>query len=186
MPHHLVMTDDWVAGSRRMFNTHEAAGERVAPGDPNTKVNPPLRTASDAAALLRALVDGDFDVIATDHAPHAAAQKSEVAFEKAAMGMSGLEFALPVCLALVQAGHLSMLDVVRRLSFEPSKLLGKGGGSLQPGERADVVLFDPDEQWLVEAERLRTKSANTPLLGMTLRGRVKKTIVNGEIRFDDN
>jgi dihydroorotase len=185
MPHHLVMTDEWVAGARRLVNVFEPVGLHAAPGDPNTKVNPPLRPQADAEALLAALIAGDFDIIATDHAPHHAAQKQAVSFEKAAMGMSGLEFALPTCLALVRSGDLTMLDLVQRLSYEPGKLLGKGGGSLQFGERADVVLFDPDEPWIVEAARLRTKSPNTPLLGMTLRGRVKKTLVNGEIRFDD-
>lgn len=186
MPHHLVMTDEWVAGSRRMVNTNEPAGQDVAPADPNTKVNPPLRSKADANALLRALVNGDFDIVATDHAPHTRAQKQDVSFEEAAMGMSGLEFALPTMLAFVRTGDLTMLDLIRRLSYEPAKLLGKGGGSLQPGEKADIVLFDPDEAWTVEADKLRTKSANTPLLGMTLRGRVKKTLVNGEIRFEDN
>lgn len=185
-PHHLVMTDEWVAGSRRLVNAFEPVGTRAAPGDPNVKVNPPLRTPADTEALLSALIAGDLDVIATDHAPHSAAQKTESSFERAAMGMSGSEFALPIALALVRAGALTMLDLVQRLSYEPSKLLGKGGGSLAFGERADLALFDPDEQWIVEAERLRTKSANTPLLGMALRGRVKKTLVNGEIRFEDN
>ena len=185
MPHHLVMTDEWVAGSRRLVNTSEAVGDRGRPGDPNTKVNPPLRTTGDADALLQALVDGDFDVIATDHAPHAWAQKGDVGFDLAAMGMSGLEFALPICLAFVGTGDLTMLDLVHRLSSEPSRLLGKGGGALRYGERGDVVIFDPNEQWVVQAEGLRTKSANTPLLGMTLRGRVKMTIVNGEVRFQD-
>lgn len=186
MPHHLVMTDEWVAGSRRLVNTFEPVGDHMAPGDPNTKVNPPLRPQADAEALLQALIDGGFDIIATDHAPHHAAQKGDVSFVQAAMGMSGLEFALPLCLALVRMGDLTVLDIVNRLSYEPSRLLGKGGGSLRDGERADVVLFDLEEPWVVEADRLRTKSANTPLLGMTLRGRVKKTLVSGEIRFDDN
>lgn len=184
MPHHLVMSDEWVAGNRRLINTDEG-GSDASPTDSNTKVNPPLRPKADAEALLTALLAGDFDIIATDHAPHAQAQKTAVSFEKAAMGMSGLEFALPTLLALARAGHLSLLDLVQRLSFEPARLLGEGGGSLTPGARADIVIFDPNEAWKVEAGKLHTKSANSPLLGMTLRGKVKQTFVNGEIRFDD-
>lgn len=185
-PHHLVMTEEWVAGSRRLENTGEPVGARAGAGDPNTKVNPPLRIVADTQALLRALVQGDFDIVATDHAPHAECEKAGTSFEKAAMGMSGLELALPTILAFVRTGDLSMLEVVRRLSFEPSKLLGRGGGALARGAPADIVVFDPEETWLVEPSRLRAKSANTPLLGMTMRGRAKKTFVNGELRFDDN
>ncbi len=103
MPHHLVMTDAWVAGERILHNTNEQPGAAGIPMDPNTKVNPPLRPVSDTEGLLAELKQGTFDIVATDHAPHAESDKTDGSFEKAAMGMSGLEVALPTMLALVRA-----------------------------------------------------------------------------------
>jgi dihydroorotase len=183
MPHHLVMSDRWVAGDRTLLNVDEPAGSPGEPGDPNTKVNPPLRTDDDTEALLAALKRGEFDLIATDHAPHADAEKQDTDFEHAAFGLSGLEFALPISLALVRAGHLSLNDVIYRLATVPGKLLGKGSGTLKQGASADIVVFDPEREWTVRTEELRTKSHNTPLIGMTLRGRATATIVAGEVRF---
>jgi dihydroorotase len=99
------------------------------------------------------------------------------------MGMNGLEFALPLLLALVRAGHLTISELIRRLSTEPARLLGKPGGTLAPGAPADIVVFDPTETWRVTPEILRTKSANTPLLGMTLTGRTRYTLVGGQVKF---
>lgn len=184
MPHHLVMTDAWVAGERTLHNTNEPAGAPGTPKDPNTKVNPPLRPESDTKGLLAELQHGTFDIVATDHAPHAEPEKSGSTFEKAAMGMSGLELALPTMLALVRAGHLSLNDVIRWLTIEPAKLLRMPLGTLTAGADADVCVFDPDAKWTVTPETLRTKSPNTPLLGMTLQGRVRYTLVQGEVRFN--
>nr|MBA2754943.1 dihydroorotase [Chloroflexia bacterium] len=111
MPHHLTMDDRWVAGERHLLNVEEPDGQAPATvPDPQAKVNPPLRTAADARALLDAMVAGDFDVIATDHAPHTVADKTDGSLAGAAMGMSGLELAVPLVLALVRAGHLSVSD----------------------------------------------------------------------------
>jgi dihydroorotase len=132
---------------------------------------------------LAALKEGVFDIVATDHAPHAAEEKGGRDFATAAFGMSGLELALPLMLALVRAGHLSLTEIVRRCSVEPARLLGEPLGSLAPGRIADLVVFDPAERWTVTPEALRTKSKNTPLLGMELQGRVKLTLVGGEERF---
>jgi dihydroorotase len=96
--------------------------------------------------------------------------------------MSGLEFALPLLLALVRAGHLTLADVIAKLTCRPARLWGLPGGSLAVGAPADVVVFDPEERWVVRPDLLETKSANTPLLGMELRGRVKLTLVGGEQR----
>jgi dihydroorotase len=183
MPHHLTMSDEWVAGDRTLLNVDEPAGAPGVPGDPNTKVNPPLRTENDARALLSALKDGTFDVIATDHAPHAAAEKEGTDFAHAAFGLSGLEFALPLMLALVRARHLTMSELIDKLSRRPAELIRKPGGSLAPGSPADVVVFDPEQSWRVTPDALRSKSHNTPLLGMTLRGRVRYTLVDGQVRF---
>lgn len=189
MPHHVLMTDGWVAGQRTLANTHEPAGANGQPADPNTKVNPPLRPLSDTQALLDALKMGHVDVIATDHAPHAIDEKAK-GFSNAPMGMSGLEFALPLCLAMVRAGHITLPELVRRMATIPGRLLGIASGrpafgSLQPGRPADITIIDPERRWKVTPAELRTMSHNSPLIGMTLQGRATKTLVNGEIRFEN-
>ena len=182
MPHHLVMSDEWVAGERELHNTGETPGISVEPGDPNTKVNPPLRPVADTVALLTAVQEGVFDCFATDHAPHATPEKTGSAYEDAAFGLSGLEFAFPATYALVRAGHLTLSELVRLWTIEPARILRIERGTLAPGSVADVSIFDPDGEWTVTPERLRTKGANTPLLGMTLRGRAILTLVDGEER----
>ncbi len=180
MTHHLVMSDEWVAGSRELHNTNEPAGERGQPGDPNTKVNPPLRPQEDTRMLLKALQDGWFDCFGTDHAPHAASDK-QGDYQTAAFGLSGLEFAFPLSYALVRAGHLDAMELIRRWTTEPAKILRVDAPSLAAGATADITVFDPDAEWTVTADALKTKSKNTPLLGMTLRGRAVMTMVNGEV-----
>jgi len=182
MPHHLVMSDEWVGGSRTLHNTIEPAGQPGTPGDPNTKVNPPLRPVKDTELLLKAVQEGVFDCFGTDHAPHAFPEKAGTTFEQAAMGMSGLEFAFPATYALVRAGHLTLNDLIRLWTVEPADLLRSELGTLSVGAVADVTVFDPELAWTVTPEALKTKSANTPLLGMTLRGRSILTLVNGEAR----
>jgi len=184
MPHHLVMSDEWVAGDRTLLNTNEPVAPRGDEADPNTMVNPPLRPASDTVKLLRELQSGTFDIVATDHAPHAAHEKAGVGFTNAAMGMSGLELALPTMLALVRAGHLTLNEVIQRLTVEPAKLLRMPLGTLSIGAAADITIFDPNETWVVSGDTLRTRSHNTPLLGMTMQGRVRRTLVDGEVRFN--
>jgi len=181
MPHHLVMSDEWVAGCRELHNTIEPAGAPGTPGDPNTKVNPPLRPVEDTRKLLAALRDGWFDCFGTDHAPHAAPEKS-VPYERAAFGLSGLEFAFPLTYALVRAGHLELGDLVRRWTTEPARILRIDAGTLAVGSAANLTVFDPEREWIVTSESLQTKSKNTPLLGMTLRGQATLTIVDGEVQ----
>lgn len=184
MPHHLVMDAAWVAGRRRLLNTDAPVGllpDQVP--DPQAKVNPPLRTEADTASLLAALQDGTFDIVATDHAPHADPEKSQSTFENAAFGMGGLELALPIMLALVRAGHLTLADLVNKLSVQPARLLKQNLGTLAPGAQADMTIFDPVERWTVSRQTLRSKSANTPLLGMEVEGRVRLTLVGGEEQY---
>lgn len=180
MPHHLLLTDAWVAGQRRFVGEAE-----VVPGscpDPNARVNPPLRPESDAVALLGGLRDGTFDIIATDHAPHAASDKP-ADLSRAASGMLGLEFALPLLLKLVDSGRLPLSLMIDRLSTAPARMLGLPGGTLRPGSAADVVAFDPTADWEVTPEAIASRSKNTPLLGLTLRGLVRATIIGGEVRY---
>ena len=186
MPHHLAMSDAWVGGSRELLNVDEPAGPPAPPLDPHTKVHPPLRTAEDTRRLLRALQDGTIDCVATDHAPHAFPEKAGSAFADAAPGLSGLEFALPLMLAFVRAGHFTLSDMIAKMSLVPAQLLRAAPGTfgtLSVGAPADLIAFDPAERWTVTPDKLRTKSANTPLLGMELQGRVKLTLVGGEERF---
>jgi len=150
------------------------------------KVNPPLRSDRDREAVIQALRDGLIDAVATDHAPHTVADKSGE-YSDAAPGMIGLETALPVCLTMGGMGGGWLPALVERLTAGPYRVLGEAAGLRQPrlrvGEAADCVLFDPDEVWEVGAEPLRSRSRNTPLLGMRLRGRVLLTMVDGRVAF---
>ncbi len=164
-PHHLTLTDEACAG-------YETA----------TRVNPPLRSAADVAAVRAALADGTIDAVATDHAPHSPVEK-DVEFEQAASGMVGLETALPLCLELVAAEVLSPALLVMRMSVGPAKLLGLPGGSLAPGAPADVTVIDPAVEWTCDPARLRSRSRNTPFGGRRLHGRAMLTVVAGNIVF---
>ena len=162
-PHHFSLTD-----------------EAVAEYDGNAKMNPPLRSADDRAALRAALADGTIDAIATDHAPHHRDEK-EVEFENAAFGIVGLETALPLSLRLVEERVLTPSDWVRRLSSTPAEILGVPGGTLRPGALADVTIVDPAAEWRAEASRLKSKSKNSPFLGWTMKGRAFFTLVGGRV-----
>jgi dihydroorotase len=185
MPHHLMMTDAWVAGWRALELVDAESRPEAQVADPDTKVNPPLRTADDALHLLHALRRGTIEVVATDHAPHARSEKQGRSFAAAAFGLNGSELALPLMLALVRSGTLSMSEVIASLSTTPARLWGLDAGSLRTGAVADIVVFDPEESWVPSADCLATRSANSPLLGMELRGRVKLTLVGGDERYRD-
>jgi dihydroorotase len=183
MPHHLVMTDEWVGGDRTLRNTDES-GTPAPPAHPDTKVNPPLRTAADAEALLNGLAAGEFEILATDHAPHTAQEKRDVSIERAAFGMIGLELAAPTMLALVRAGRLSLERLVERFSAEPARLWNLPHGEIRPGGLANLTVIDPAARWTVTERELRSKSKNTPLLGMEMTGRAVLTMVEGKIVHD--
>jgi dihydroorotase len=150
------------------------------------KVNPPLRSDRDREAVVQALRDGIIDAVATDHAPHSDADKAGD-YADAAPGMIGLETALATCITYGGMGGGWLPVLVERLTSGPYRVLGDAVGLRQPrlrvGESADCVLFDPDEEWQVGAEPLRSRSRNTPLLGMRLRGRVLLTLVDGRVAF---
>ncbi len=179
--HHLTLTDGVIAFGCR------AAAELLY--DTNAKVNPPLRSQGDVDACVEALADGTIDCVATDHAPHAVVEKL-CEFDEAAFGISGLETAFALCLRLVHENKISLETLIERMTIGPVRALGldrhaPGIGSLAPGAPADVVLLDPDAEWIVEPERFASKGKNTPLAGVTLKGRAVMTIAAGVIVHDE-
>jgi dihydroorotase len=176
-PHHLAMTDEWVAGSRAFAWEVEDEALRGVPYDSSTKVNPPLRSRADVRALWAGLADGTVDAIATDHAPHASVVK-DVEFDQAAFGISGLETALPLVLGGVRVHWAPLGMVIDALTSGPARVLGL------PTPKGDWVVIDRDAEWVQSADELASKGKNTPLIGRTLTGRVLATIVAGEVRYE--
>lgn len=174
-PHHLTLTEERVLG-----------GEGALPHlayDTNAKVNPPLRTRQDIEALLRGLKDGTIDAIATDHAPHTREDKM-VEFASAEFGISGLETALGSLMGLVHVGQLSLNELIATLTTGPARIIGREGlGNLKSGSPADITIFDPEAEWVVETEKFASKGKNTPLAGMVLKGKVVATLVGGEVAY---
>ena len=148
------------------------------------KVNPPIRTEEDRQAVIEGIADGTLDLIATDHAPHTADEKA-AEFVKAPSGMVGLETALALAVTnLVKPGHISLYQMIERMSMTPARLYGLRAGDLSTGSPADIILFDPDERWTVKEEDLHSKSKNSPFIGMELQGKVRYTISKGEIVYN--
>ncbi len=161
-PHHFALTHDACEGY-----------------DTNAKMNPPLRAAADVEAVAAGLADGTLDAIATDHAPHHYEAK-EREFDDAPFGVVGLETALGLGVTLlVNAGRLSLGQLIERMSTAPARIFHLPAGTLRRGASADIVVFDPAARWVVEPERFRSKSRNTPFRGWELFGRVERTIVGG-------
>ena len=152
--------------------------------DTNAKMNPPLRTAEDVAAIIEGLKDGTIDAIASDHAPHSVLEK-DVEFDRAANGIVGLETALPLTLRLVHAGHLSLLEAIARLSTNPARILHLRIPSIQTGQKADLTIIDPDRKFIVDVQKFQSISKNSPFHGWELKGKAVMTIINGRIVFDD-
>jgi dihydroorotase len=179
-PHHLALTDAWVAGSRRFsWEPPEPAAARAYDG--RCRVNPPLAPAEDALALLTGLVDGTIDAIATDHAPHPTDRKL-VPFVSAAPGLIGLETALSLGLAAVEAGRLGLAALVAALSTRPAAIIGEAR-TLEVGDPANLTVFDPAARRRIEASQLASSSANTPLLGIELPGVVRLTVAEGRVTY---
>jgi dihydroorotase len=166
-PHHLALSDDAV----------------TAP-DPNLKMNPPLRSAADMAALRDGVCDGIIDAIATDHAPHSPAQKSKPIAD-APFGIIGMETALPIILEeFLHTGKLNWSDIVRLMSLNPARILHVPGGALSEGAVADITVIDPMEEWTIEPEAFESKGRNCPFAGRRVRGRAKLVMVNGEVLWN--
>ncbi len=167
-PHHLTLTEEILVGL-----------------DTGAKVNPPLRTGQDVAALVRGLKDGVIDAIATDHAPHTAADK-QGDFSRAAFGISGFETAFGSLMGLVHGGQLNLNTLISRLTCDPARIIGgrfKKLGTLAVGAPADVAILDPDRKWKVDTSVFASKGRNTPLAGSVLKGKVMATIVGGKLAY---
>jgi len=170
-PHHLTLTEEKVIGY-----------------DASAKVNPPLRTERDIQALIQGLKENVIDIIATDHAPHAEADKL-CEFALAPFGISGFETALGSLMSLVHSGRLTLTTLISKLTCEPARIIGnKYGklGTLAVGAPADVTLFDPDMNWLVDTKDFASKGKNTPLAGSVLKGKVMATISQGRLVYKDD
>ncbi|MDI6726407.1 MAG: dihydroorotase [Smithellaceae bacterium] len=167
-PHYFTLTDDAVRGF-----------------DSNARVNPPLRSPGDVAAIKEGLCDGTIDAIATDHAPHGITDK-EVEFEEAASGISGLETALGLSLRLVTDGTLTLSQLIDCMTRKPAEILKLPGGTLRVGAAADLTIIDLDYPWTVDPAKFRSKGRNTPFSGWDLRGKTIMTIVGGEVKWAEN
>jgi dihydroorotase len=166
-PHHLCLTDDAVRSL-----------------DPNLKMNPPLRSEADRAALLEGLRNGNISSIASDHAPHARHEK-DVPFEAAPFGVTGLETAFPALYThLVEPGLLSLETLLDRMSAGPARAYGIEPPRIEVGAPANLVLIDPNASWRVKEEGFRSRSANSWLLGRTLRSKVRMTVAAGRVAFE--
>jgi dihydroorotase len=148
------------------------------------KMNPPLRTEEDRAALVEAVGDRTIDAIATDHAPHHYDEKM-LEFDRAPFGVVGLETALAISLeALYHSGRVALPRVVEMLTAGPRRAFSLPGGSLARGAVADITVFDPDREWTVDPKRFKSRSRNTPFAGRQVRGAVIATFVGGRKVFD--
>jgi dihydroorotase len=166
-PHYFTLTDEATIGY-----------------DTSTKVNPPLRSASDVAAIKDGLREGVIDIIATDHAPHEVSSK-DVEYNLASFGISGLETALPLCLDLVREGVLDLKGMLAKMTTNPAKLLNLPYGTIAEGEQADLIVFDERAEWVVDRKSFLSKGKNTPFEGRRVTGKNLLTIVGGRIVYRD-
>lgn len=167
-PHYFTLTD-----------------EAIKEFDTNTKVNPPLRAEKDGLAVIEGLKDGTLDCIVTDHAPHHADDKN-VEYNLAAFGISGLEtsFALSYT-ALVKSGELTLPQLAEKMSATPAEILSLKGGKIEVGAPADLTFADLNEEWTIDPDEFVSKGKNTPFTGVKVYGRVKYTVVDGEIKYEE-
>ncbi len=168
-PHYVTLTDEVI----RNFDT-------------NTKVNPPIREEKDRLAIIEGLKDGALDCIVTDHAPHHEDDKN-VEYNLAAFGISGLEtsFALSYT-ALVKTGALTLAELAQKMSGNPARILNLQGGEIAVGMPADFTAVDLNEEWTIDSAQFVSKGKNTPFGGRKVYGKVKYTVVDGEIKYEEN
>ncbi|MDR0879248.1 MAG: dihydroorotase [Clostridioides sp.] len=165
-PHHFTLTD--------------AAIEKYGT---NAKMNPPLRTEEDRLKIIKGLQDGTIDIIATDHAPHSQEEKNR-SFVNSPSGIIGLETSLSLgIMSLVDRGYLTMMQLLEKMTTNPANLYGLDSGGIEVGKSADIVVFDPNKEWI--AENFESKAINSPFKGWTLKGVVKYTICKGAIAYEN-
>lgn len=167
-PHYFTLTD-----------------EVIASFDPNTKVNPPIREEKDRLAVIEGLKDGTLDCIVTDHAPHHVDDKN-VEYDLAAFGISGIEtsFALSYT-ALVRSGEMTLGELVKKMSYHPAEILHLEGGTIEVGGVADFTIVDLNEEWTIDRTKFVSKGKNTPFHGRKVYGKVKYTVVDGELKYEE-
>ncbi len=167
-PHHFTLSDEDIIGD-----------------DSNYKMNPPLRSKEDIQVLKEGLKNNIMDVIATDHAPHSEEEKQK-SIRNAPFGIVGLETAFALTMTeLVHTGYLTPMQMVEKLSKNPAAILGIHKGSLKPGLIADIVLADPNEEYVIDVQEFASKGKNTPFAGRKVKGRIKYTLVNGKVVYQD-
>ncbi len=166
-PHHFAMTEDEILGD-----------------DANYKMNPPLRTKADVDALIAGLADGTMEVIATDHAPHSAEEKKR-SIKDAPFGIVGSETAFALSYTtLVKAGHLTISQLVEKLSTNPARILGIDRGDISAGHIADLVIAETEQPYVIDVKKFISKGKNSPFGGRSVYGKILLTMVNGEIVFE--
>ena len=167
-PHHFTLTTDDIPSN-----------------DANFKMNPPLRTSEDRDALIKGLSEDILEVISTDHAPHSEEEKSK-GFEGSPFGIVGLETSVGLTVTkLVKPGYITLKQMIEKMSYNPAKILGIDKGTLKEGSVADITIFDADEEYTVDKNEFESKGKNTPFDGYKLFGKVKYTILDGEIVYND-
>lgn len=167
-PHHFTLTSD-----------------DIPCDDANYKMNPPVRTQADKDALIAGLKEGIIDVIATDHAPHSAEEKSR-SMTQAPFGIVGLETAVALTVTeLLEKDILTPLQMAKVMSYQPARIASLDAGTLLEGKAADIVLIDPKEEYVIDKNEFASKGKNTPFHGWKVRGKVKMTICDGEIVYED-
>lgn len=182
-PHHFTLTSDDI----KKIDPSIEQEKKVTIGadaDTNYKMNPPLRTREDVQALREGLRDDVMDVIATDHAPHTFGEKN-TSMRKAPFGIVGLETAASLTYSeLVLKGYLTPMQMARKMSYNPARIIGIDKGDIQPGKTADIVIFDPEKVYTIDRTKFASKGRNTPFDGRTVTGKVLVTIVDGRVVYE--
>lgn len=183
-PHHFTLTSDDI---KEYVPTIDAGilVPQDTDADTNYKMNPPLRTSRDVEALRKGLKDGTMEVISTDHAPHTFAEKN-TSMKKAPFGIVGLETAASLTYTvLVLGGYLTPMQMAEKMSYNPARIVGLDKGDIQPGKAADIVIFDPEETYCIDKNDFVSKGRNTPFHGREVTGKVKYTICDGKIVYEE-